>query len=245
MPKAQSENRKKAKEIFDEHDGQISNREIAGILGCSEKTVSGWKCKDNWLGNNRSTPKKNDRSTPKKRGGQPGNQNAKGKNLGNQNAMKHGLFAKSIPDELNEIMESIPDDTLEVAWYSIKLQFARVVHAQQIMHVLDKDDKTTELTFKGDSLGYEIQQAWDKEASNLNAQSRAMGTLMSMIQRYEDLLHKNWDTIDETQMARLAQIKAQTDKLKVESAQDGVQEDDGFIDAVKNADAGDWTDEEV
>lgn len=51
MPKAQSENRKKAKEIFDEHDGQISNREIAGILGCSEKTVSGWKCKDKWLGN--------------------------------------------------------------------------------------------------------------------------------------------------------------------------------------------------
>lgn len=233
MPKAQSENRKKAKEIFDEHGGQISNREIAGILGCSEKSVSGWKSLDKWLGNNLSTKKKKELSTKKKRGGQPGNQNAKGKNLGNQNATKHGLFAKSIPDELNEIMESIPDDTLEVAWYSIKLQFARVVHAQQIMHVLDKDDKTTELTFKGDSLGYEIQQAWDKEASNLNAQSRAMGTLMSMIQRYEDLLHKNWDTIDETQMARLAQIKAQTDKLKVESGSDKGDESVVIVNDIK------------
>ncbi len=245
MPKAQSENRKKAKEIFDEHDGQISNREIASILGCSEKTVSGWKCKDKWLGNNQSTPKKSDWSTPKKRGGQPGNQNAKGKNLGNQNAMKHGLFAKYIPDDLKEIMEITPDDSLEVAWYAIKLQFARVIHAQQIMHVLDKDDKTTELTFKGDALGYEIQQAWDKEASNLKAQSRVMGTLMSMIKGYEELLHKNWDAIDETQKARLAQIKAQTEKIKTENEQDEIQEDDGFIEAIKDVDTGAWSDEEV
>ena len=79
----------------------------------------------------------------------------------------------------------------------------------------------------------------------MKAQSRAMGTLMSMIKDYDALLHRNWETASEIQKARLAQIQAQTDKLKVESAQDGVQEDDGFIDAVKNADAGDWTDEEV
>lgn len=219
MPKAQSENRKKAKEIFDEHDGQISNREIAGILGCSEKSVSGWKSLDKWLGNNLSTKKKKELSTKKKRGGQPGNQNAKGKNLENQNATKHGLFAKYIPDELKEIMEITPDDSLEVAWYAIKLQFARVIHAQQIMHVKDKDDKTKELTFQGDALGYDIQQAWDKEASNLKAQSRVMGTLMSMIKGYEELLHKNWDTASEIQKARLAQIQAQTDKITGNNAE--------------------------
>ena len=86
-----------------------------------------------------------------------------------------------------------------------------------IMHVLDKEDKTTELTFKGDSLGYEIQQAWDKEANAIKAQSRAMGTLMSMIKDYDVLLHRNWDTATEIQKARLAQIQAQTDKLRADS----------------------------
>ncbi len=217
MPKKRSDERKKAKEIYDEHNGQISNREIAGILGCSEKTVSGWKCKDNWSGNNRSTPNKNDRSTPKKRkrGGQPGNHNASGP-PGNQNARKHGLYSKYIPPELKEIIEEMPKNPLDVLWQSIELQYARVIHAQNIMHVLSKDDKTTELTFKGESLGYEIQQAWDKEASNIKAQSRAMATLMSMIKNYDELLHKNWETASELQIARLAQIQAQTKKINGE-----------------------------
>lgn len=245
MPKAQSENRKKAKEIFDEHDGQISNREIAGILGCSEKSVSGWKSLDKWLGNNLSTKKKTELSTKKKRGGQPGNQNAKGKNLGNQNAMKHGLYSKYVPPELIEIIAEMPQDPLDVVWQSIELQYARVIHSQNIMHVLSKEDKTEEVTFKGDSLGLEIQQAWDKEASNMKAQSRAMGTLMSMIKDYDALLHRNWDTASEIQKARLAQIQAQTDKLKAENTQEEAQEDDGFISAIKGADTEDWTDEEV
>ena len=55
MPRERSDKRARAKEIYDGHSGQITNREIAGILGCSEKTVSGWKCKDRWSGNNGST----------------------------------------------------------------------------------------------------------------------------------------------------------------------------------------------
>lgn len=245
MPRERSDKRARAKEIYDGRSGQITNREIAGILGCSEKTVSGWKCKDRWSGNNGSTPNNNDRSTPKKRGGQPGNQNAKGKNYGNQNAMKHGLYSKYIPEELIEIIKEMPKNPLDVVWQGIEIQYARVIHAQDIMHVLDKEDKTTELTFKGDSLGYEIQQAWDKEANAIKAQSRAMGTLMSMIKDYDVLLHRNWDTATEIQKARLAQIQAQTDKIKAESESEEAQEDDGFIDAIKGADTGDWTDEEI
>lgn len=221
MPKAQSENRKKAKEIFDEHDGQISNREIAGILGCSEKSVSGWKSLDKWLGNNLSTKKKKELSTKKKRGGQPGNQNAKGKNLGNRNAEKHGFFTKWLPEETKAILDDIKmEDPLDLLWHNIQLQYAAIVRAQKLMYVKDQKDKTTELTFKGDALGYEIQQAWDKHASFMKAQSRAMGTLMSMIKDYDTLLHRNWDTASEIQKARLAQIQAQTDKLKVESVSD-------------------------
>ena len=55
----------------------------------------------------------------------------------------------------------------------------------------------------------------------------------------------NWDTATEIQKARLAQIQAQTDKIKAESESEEAQEDDGFIDAIKGADTGDWTDEEI
>ena len=42
------------------------------------------------------------------------------------------------------------------------------------------------------------------------------------INRYEDLLHKNWDLATDEQKARVAQIKAQTERLERES-----QDDDG------------------
>ena len=215
----------KAHDIYDLYKGNITNREIANQLGISEKIVAAWKSKDQWE-YDQSTTIKNDKSTTikqsttkKKRGGQPGNQNAKGKNLGNQNAMKHGLYSKYVPPELIEIIKEMPQDPLDVVWQGIELQYARVIHSQNIMHVLNKEDKTTELTFKGDSLGYEVQQAWDKEASNMKAQSRAMGTLMSMIKDYDALLHRNWETASEIQKARLAQIQAQTDKLTGDNAE--------------------------
>ena len=36
----------------------------------------------------------------------------------------------------------------------------------------------------------------------------------SLIKQYDELLHKRWDLASDEQKARIAQIKAQTDKLK-------------------------------
>jgi hypothetical protein len=41
--------RDEALEIFKEHDGNIQNREIAGILEIPEKTISNWKSRDKWV----------------------------------------------------------------------------------------------------------------------------------------------------------------------------------------------------
>ena len=82
------------------------------------------------------------------------------------------------------------------------------------MYVSDQNDKTKEMTLDGsEATGYDVQQAWDKQANFLSAQARAQKTLEGMINRYEDLLHKNWDLATEEQKARIAQIKAQTDKF--------------------------------
>lgn len=220
MPREQSDNRKKARQIYDEHNGQISNREIARILDCSEKSVSGWKCKDNWTGKERSTPNKNNRSTPKgrKRGGQPGNKNATGP-PGNQNARKHGLFAKYLPPALNAIIddEEMPTDPLDLLWDQINIMYANIVHAQGILYVSDKDDLSKEISMSGDTtIAYALQYAWDKQASNISALSRSMNTLKSMIRDYEDLLGKRTSLASEEQRARIDHMKAQTKKLETE-----------------------------
>ena len=102
------------------------------------------------------------------------------------------------------------------------------------MWVTDHDDMTKELkkekrhiktrqTEKADTkdetveLEYELQFAWDKQETCIKAQTRAMGELRSMIKQYDELLHKNWDTASEIQKAQLAQIQAQTDKLKADN----------------------------
>lgn len=48
MPRARDSNRDKAFEIYKKHEGRIQNREISKLLNVSEKTISGWKCKDKW-----------------------------------------------------------------------------------------------------------------------------------------------------------------------------------------------------
>ena len=48
MARARSPNRDKAFEIYKEHNGNITNREIANILNEKENTISNWKCRDKW-----------------------------------------------------------------------------------------------------------------------------------------------------------------------------------------------------
>ena len=60
---------------------------------------------------------------------------------------------------------------------------------------------------------WEVQQAWDKHGNFLQAQARAQKTLEGLIKQYDELLHKNWELASEEQKARIAQLRAQTDKL--------------------------------
>lgn len=252
MPKKKSENRIKAQELYELYKGNITNREIAVKLGINEKTVAGWKCKDQWNGE-RSTPKKSDRSTPIKsntpkrnRGGQPGNKNAKG-NLRNQNARKHGLYSKWLPEELNEIIQGFDQsDPLDIQWYSIQVQWANILHAQEILFVENKEDKTKEITMRGENAtAYEVQHAWDKQSNSLKAQSRAMSDLNKMINSYYEALDRRKDTASDEQKVRVEYLEAQKAKLEAETKEEEQIEDDGFMKAIKSKEAGEWTDEEI
>lgn len=67
MPRSRSPNRDKAFEIYKEHNGKITLREIAKILDTPEKTISGWKVKDKWDSNLNGVLQINKRSTPNKK----------------------------------------------------------------------------------------------------------------------------------------------------------------------------------
>ena len=48
MPRARNPNRDKAYQIYKEHGGAITNRDIAALLNEDEKVVAVWKSRDKW-----------------------------------------------------------------------------------------------------------------------------------------------------------------------------------------------------
>ena len=213
--------------------------EIASQLSLPEGTVRRWKCTHNW--DSERSDKKSERSD-KKKGGQPGNKNAEGHGgtgpPGNKNAEKHGLFSKYLPKETLSIIQEMPKNPLDVLWDQIQIAYAAIIRAQTIMYVDDRDDKTIEKIEEkdGNVIGerWEVQQAWDKQANFLSAQARAQKTLEGMINRYEDLLHKNWELATEEQKARIEQIKVNTERLQSGNNDDG----EGCVVIVNDAPAG-------
>ena len=58
-------------------------------------------------------------------------------------------------------------------------------------------------------------------------------------------LDKHYSDATDMQKAQLDKLRAQTKKLEAETQEDEEIEDDGFLDAIKNAEVGGWSDEEI
>lgn len=205
----------------------VMPKELAEKYDTSLNTIKSWIKRYGWSklknggapSNAEGAPPNNVQSAPtkRKRGGQPGNHNATGP-PGNKHAEKFGFFSEHLPEETLSIIQEMPEDPLDVLWNQIQIAYAAIIRAQKIMYVKDRDDKTIEKV--GESSGdvfsekWEVQEAWDKQANFLQAQARAQKTLEGMINRYEDLLHKNWDFATEEQKARIEQLKAKTEQIQ-------------------------------
>ncbi len=220
MPKQRSPDSYKAEELYKQGMKLV---EIASQLNLPEGTVRRWKHSYKW--DNERSDKQSERSD-KKHGGQPGNKNAVGHGAPkrNKNAEKYGFFSKYLPEETVSIIQEMPKSPLDVLWDQIQIAYAAIIRAQKIMYVKDKGDKTIERIERkdGNVIGdrWEVQQAWDKQANFLSAQARAQKTLEGMINRYEDLLHKNWDLATEEQKVRIEQMRANADRIKHSSGSD-------------------------
>ncbi|QOS98123.1 hypothetical protein JNUCC42_16550 [Brevibacterium sp. JNUCC-42] len=202
MAKARSPNRDKAETMYLESGGNMLLKDIAEQLGVSDSQIRKWKNQDQWESKLNSNVTNENSNVTKRVGAPEGNKNAVGNRGGaapkrNSNAVSHGFFRKYFPDDVAEIMEEIESKSpLDMLWENIMIQYTAIIRAQRIMFVQDQDDMTKEIK-KTKSMStkdmlmeeqeWEIQFAWDKQATFLQAQSRAMATLQSMISKYEDL----------------------------------------------------------
>lgn len=207
---------------YEDYKKGLKRKEIAEKYNVSINTVKSWKTR-HW---NKMDKKKG--APPKKKKGAPlGNKNATGP-PGNKHAEKHGFFSKWLPEETQQIIGEMPTNEIDTLWMNIQLQFAAIIRAQKLMYVHDQQDKTIEKIEEkdGNVVGerWEVQQAWDKQATFLSAQSRAMKTLESMIKQYNDMLHKNWDMVTEEQKERVNLIRAQINAVSAKTNENDTEE---------------------
>jgi len=215
---------------FEDYQKGMKYKDIAQKYNVSLNTVKSWQKRNKW------TREKGAPETQKgctlKRGAQPGNKNATGPPQ-NKNAEKHGFLTKWLPEETMQIMGAIQSaNPLDLLWDNIQLQYTAIIRAQKLMYVRDQEDTTTTkigegYSDSGSSEKWEVQQAWDKHATFLNAQSKAMKTFESMIKQYDELLHKNWELATEEQKTRIAVLK-----VKANLDDNETTEDDGFVEAL-------------
>ncbi|HBG1412254.1 TPA: helix-turn-helix domain-containing protein [Clostridioides difficile] len=185
----------------------MKQKEISAKYDISLNTLKSWIKRYNWSSEkNKSAPKN-------KRGAPIGNKNATGP-PGNKNAEKFGFFSKYLPEETQDLINEIKNkDKFDILWEQITIQYAAIIRAQKIMYVKDKEEMIKELkkhesTENGERIEYEFQFAWDRQASFLNAQSRAMSELRSLIKQYDEMIHKDWNLATEEQRVRVEVLKS-------------------------------------
>lgn len=184
---------------------------------CGAKTRAGTPCKQpagwgtNHAGEGRCKLHGGKSTGPKDRKKQSRSQKK------NNNAEKHGLFSKYLPEETMSLVNSMEDlNTIDILWDNIKVQYAAIIRSQKIMYVDNKEDDDIHAikkrTFEAggeDAIATDVElqviTAGEKQANFLQSQSRAMTTLSKMIKDYEELCKS--DLATEQQKLRIEKLK--------------------------------------
>lgn len=168
--------------------------------------------------------------------GNPGNRNPKYGNKNavghgppkrNDNAVTHGFFRKHFPDEVADLAAEIMEkDPIDMLLENITIQYTAIIRAQRIMFVESKEEMIKELkkirseVFQDDNKAIttvpteeecEFQFAWDRHATFMNAQSRAMTTLVNLIEKCDKLAKT------EEQQLRIEKLKKEIAAIKIDS----------------------------
>lgn len=237
MARPRDPRRDEAKQIWLNSKGELKLVDLADQIGVTSSTIRKWKATDKWDYELKGSAPKSKGSALKRSRGQPGapkgNKNAVGNKGGapkrNQNAVTHGFFAKFLPAETLEIMEAMEERSpADLIYDQIQIQYAAIIRAQNIMYVEDKNDMAKEQSQIGFGESgadrYDIQFAWDRHATFMNAQSRAMSEFRSLIKQFNEMAHE-----DDERRLKLEQMQLNIDKTKVEVEKISTNKGDGPI----------------
>lgn len=191
------------KKVQNLYEKGVSFKEISAQYKVSAKTVKRWADKYKWF--SEKCPEKMSKTKRKV------DKICIGK-LQNTNAVKHGLFSKYLPAETLELVGNIEMmSPLDILWENICLKYAAIIRSQKIMFVKDANDVTKRMTMDGaEATSYQYTEAYEKQASFLIAQSRAMGTLMSLIKQYDELCRS--ELVTDEQRLRIEKLKMELAK---------------------------------
>lgn len=175
MPRAPSEKMIEAKKLYDDGMAMV---EIANKLKVSDGTVRSWKNRYGWGDKSKKNKcnvakedsKKNATLHKRKRGGQPGNKNAKG-GAGNPNPKpppdrtKHGgyipVFMDALDEDEKELVAAVPKDEEQLLLEQIQLFSIR---ERRILQAINKYRKLQGEVTVADVSRFEEKRAFkDKE----------------------------------------------------------------------------------
>lgn len=153
---------------------------------------------------------------------------------------------------IKEEIQRIKDAKIKQTMYSTEDYFQKMI-----------DIAYSDVT---DYLSFGQEEAQDKNGNtfmmnviNLKESCDVDGTLIQEVKQGKDgiavklvskefalkWLDKHYSEATDLQKAQIEQLRAQTDKLKADNQEEEIIEDDGFLDAIKGAEIGEWSDEEI
>jgi uncharacterized protein YjcR len=233
MARPRSPNQDRAYEIYKEHDGNITNREIAAMLGEDEKVVAVWKSRGKW--NVVQQSKKS--CTTKAKGGQPGNRNAVGHGgtgpPGNKNAVTTGefetLFFDTLEDDERLLIGMIQPDKEKLLFQEIQLLTVRERRMLKRIEDLRDCDFTTVKKKKGTE-----KDKW----TDLKEDQAVLGQIQSIEDALTRVQGRKQRAIESLHKFGFDDARLEIELMKVELAtlkiggQEAGQEDDGFLAAL-------------
>lgn len=233
LARERSLNRDKAFEIYIKHGGNIENRAIAEMLGEKEKTISNWKCRDEW----NVVLQSKEYSTTKERGGQPGNKNAVGHGgtgpPGNKNAVKTGefetLFFDTLEEDEKHLIRTIQPDKEQLLLQEIQLLTVRE------RRMLKRIDRLKDLDF---TLVKKKKGTEKDKWTNLDEEHGVLGQIQSIEDALTRVQARKQKAIDSLHKYGFDDSRLEIELMKVELAslkmdnQGQEIEDDGFLQAL-------------
>ncbi|WP_102335737.1 phage terminase small subunit [Salimicrobium jeotgali] len=216
----------------------LKYKEIAEKHDVSINTVKSWKQRHGWT-KEKGAPSEKSVHTKKKSVGAPkGSKNALGNRggsapKGNNNAGSHGFFRTIFPDddETLNIVEAISEKSpVDMLWENIVIKYTAIARAQKLMYVTDQHDMTKEIKkvkefADSDETEYEMQFAWDKHATFLTAQSRAMSELRSLIKDFIQLSGQDDQRRLQLEKMRVDIAKSEAEMEKINNSENRQEED--------------------